>query len=68
MTASARGRSAHARADDFSSAFNLCLLGRMTKTQALVMAKAFSRRGFIDAEDGCMHYVMAVMIKEQTWT
>jgi hypothetical protein len=48
--------------DHFLKAFEHCLKCRFTKTQAMVMSKGFSKRGFIDASEGCAHYAMRLMV------
>lgn len=50
-----------ANADHFFKAFELCLNGKMTKDQALVMSKGFAKHGLIDGSEGAAHYAMRVM-------
>lgn len=50
-----------ANAEHFFKAFEHCLKCRMTKQQAIVMSRGFSKRGFIDAAEGCAHYAMRLM-------
>ena len=50
-----------ARPSHFWKAFDLCLLGKFTKGQANVMARGFSKRGLVDACEGCLFYVLHFM-------
>jgi hypothetical protein len=50
-----------ANADHFFEAFEHCLKCKMTKKQAIVMSIGFSKRGMVDASEGCSHYVMRLM-------
>ena len=50
-----------ANAEHFFKAFEHCLKCKMTKQQAMVMSKGFSKRGLIDAAEGCTHYAMRLM-------
>ena len=50
-----------ANAEHFVTAFEHCLKCKMTKQQAMVMSKGFSKRGLIDAAEGCTHYAMRLM-------
>ncbi len=47
-----------ANAEHFFKAIEHCLKCRFTKAQAMIMSRGFSRRGFIDASEGCMHYAL----------
>lgn len=48
-------------ADHFWKAFDHCVKCQMTKKQAMLMCKQFSSRGFIDAGEGCSHYVLKLI-------
>ena len=47
-----------AKPEHFFKAFEHCLKCRMTKKQALVMARGFSKRGMVDASEGATHYAL----------
>ena len=50
-----------ANAEHFFKAFEHCLAMKMTSKQAMVMSRGFSKRGFIDADEGCCHYALMLM-------
>lgn len=50
-----------ANAEHFFKAFEHCLKCKMTKHQAMIMSKGFSKRGMLDASEGCAHYAMRLM-------
>jgi len=50
-----------ANAEHFFRAFELCLSNRFSEQQAMVMSRGFSRRGFVDASEGCTHYALRML-------
>lgn len=52
-----------ARPEHFFKAFDLCINNRMTKNMAVVMARGFSKRGLVDAQEGCCHYALVLFAK-----
>jgi len=51
-----------ANAEHFFKAFEHCMKCKFTSQQAMVMSCGFSRRGFIDASEGCAHYAMMLLV------
>jgi len=52
-----------ANAEHFFKAFEHCVNNKFTHQQAMVMCRGFSKRGFIDASEGCAHYVMIILAR-----
>ena len=50
-----------ANPNHFFKAIDHCIAAKFSKAQAQVMAKGYSRRGMVDAADGCMHYSMILI-------
>jgi hypothetical protein len=48
----------NANSEHFFKAFEDCLKKGFTDVQARMMADGYESRGFIDASNGCMHYVL----------
>lgn len=53
-----------ANAEHFFKAFEHCMKCEFTRQQAMVMSRGFSRRGLIDASEGCSHYAL-MMLQEK---
>ena len=53
-----------ANAEHFFKAFEHCMKCEFTRQQAMVMSRGFSRRGLIDASEGCSHYALILVIHE----
>jgi len=51
----------HTDPDSHARAFDLCVAGRFSKQQAMVMANGFAARGHTDASEGCTSYVLHMM-------
>jgi len=47
-----------ANAEHFFKALEHCIKCKFTRHQAMVMSRCFSRRGLIDAGEGCSHYAL----------
>ncbi len=52
----------NARPGHFDLAFNHAVKNRMSVPLALVMARGFSSRGYVDASCGYVHYALRIMI------
>lgn len=50
-----------ANAEHFFKAFEHCMKCEFTRQQAMVMSRGFSRRGLIDASEGCSHYALMML-------
>lgn len=50
-----------ANAEHFFKAFEHCMKSKFTRQQAMVMSRGFSRRGLIDASEGCSHYALMML-------
>jgi len=49
----------HTNPDSHARAFDLCVAGRFSTRQAMVMANGFAARGHTDASEGCTSYVLS---------
>ena len=52
-----------ANANHFFKAFEHCLKCKMNVKQAIIMGKGFSKRGLVDASEGCIHFAMRLIAK-----
>lgn len=52
-----------ANANHFFKAFEHCLKCKMNVKQAIIMGKGFSKRGLVDASEGCIHFAMRLIVK-----
>jgi hypothetical protein len=50
-----------ANAEHFFKALEHCIKCKFTRHQAMVMSRCFSRRGLIDAGEGCSHYALMTL-------
>lgn len=50
-----------ANAEHFFKAFEHCMKRKFSRQQAMVMSRGFSRRGLVDASEGCSHYALRML-------